>query len=359
MSLDSSDLNRRIKWGYATHTIDDPPACGGDLRGRLLTSEDPPNRNDVIVAEVLALGRHSRIELTSGRRARLFPGDLIGIAYGNRYATRQWCGVMPEHGDVCHLLSVGGVCGEVITMVPDFKEPTVLRPLGYLSGPDGKRLNLGDFALQPRVSGESRPTTILVVGSGMDSGKTTAAASLIHGLALSGAKVFAAKLTGTAAPKDLWYMEDSGAARVMDFTDVGHASTAGASNDELWRILTTVESHFAVENPDYVVLEIADGIAQRETTMLLELAQSHGCIDHVIYTCCDSPGAQVGVERVRNYGMHVVAVAGMVACGPLAAQEARALTDVPVLESADLSNPSVTSMLVKPAAVENRRGAVG
>ncbi len=73
---------RRIKWGYATHVLIDPPADSAELIGRLDASEDPPRPNDVIVAEVLEIWRHKRIELACGRRATLCPGDLVGVAYG-------------------------------------------------------------------------------------------------------------------------------------------------------------------------------------------------------------------------------------------------------------------------------------
>lgn len=70
---------RKVKWGYAAHVLKDPPASANELAGRLEQSEDPPRPNDVIVAEVLTIGRHTRIELASGRRATLFPGDLVGV----------------------------------------------------------------------------------------------------------------------------------------------------------------------------------------------------------------------------------------------------------------------------------------
>lgn len=50
---------------------------------------DSRNSSDIIVAEVLEIGRHTKIELPCKLPAKLFPGDLVGAAYGYRYAGRQ------------------------------------------------------------------------------------------------------------------------------------------------------------------------------------------------------------------------------------------------------------------------------
>ena len=95
------------------------------------------------------------------------------------------------------------------------------------------RVNLESHGLRPATSQFEQPTVILVVGSSMDSGKTTAASSVVHGLSRSNALVCAAKLTGTASLKDRLIMEDAGAAEVLDFTDVGHASTAMCTREQV------------------------------------------------------------------------------------------------------------------------------
>lgn len=201
--------------------------------------------------------------------------------------------------------------------------------------------------------------TILVVGASMDSGKTTAAYSVVHGLSQSGARVCAGKLTGTAAAKDLFLMEDAGAIKVLDFTDIGHSSTAKCNRQELWNIVTAIGSHLSILQPDYMVLEIADGLVQRETEMLLELLQEHQYIDYTVYTCNDSLGVQAGVQRLRQYDLNVVAVSGWAACSPLAAQEAQRHTDIPVLQPEELSDPRIADLLAKQSRDLKRREAVG
>ena len=215
-------------------------------------------------------------------------------------------------------------------------------------------MNLNDHGLTPCRRRESRPTTILVVGSAMDSGKTTAAYSVIQGLMRSGARVCAGKLTGTASCKDTQALKDAGALKVLDFTDAGFASTANCSSEQLWSIVKAVGSHLTSLSPDYLVLEIADGIVQRETKMLLNLLQMHQYVDYVIYTCNDSLGIKGGVRRVRKYGFNVAAVSGWAACSPLAIQEAQQETDLPVLGPEQLQEPSIAALFTRATSAKKK-----
>lgn len=235
-------------------------------------------------------------------------------------------------------------------MATDMDPPTTLRSLGYLLDSSGRRVNLQTHSIKMNGAPYAGATTILVVGSSMDSGKTTAAYSVVHGLTQAGARVCAAKLTGTASAKDPIIMEDAGALQVLDFTDLGHASTAMCSREQLWNIVNVTRSQLAAFRPDYMVLEVADGIVQRETSMLLELFQAHRNIDYVIYTCNDSLGVASGVSRLRQYELNVAAVSGWVGCSPLAAHEAQLQTDVPVLRPEDLREPAVIRLFGKPGA---------
>ncbi len=324
-----------VKWGYCTHLLAHAiRADDGRLRLAPIDGTSPPRRNDVLVAEVEQIDHHRRIELHSARNSTLYAGDLVGLAFGFRYATRQYQGIVPDDLSECHMLSVGGVCGRVVGKAPMMGEPTRLRPVGYLVDEVGRRVNLRDYARGPTIA--PRTTTILVVGSSMDSGKTTAACSIIHGLARSGRRVCAGKITGTGSAKDILLMQDAGAFQTLAFTDVGHASTAETTPDEVIELARTIQTNLAALAPDYIVLEIADGIVQRETKMLLEHFARHGGIDHLVYCCCDTLGVPMGVERLAQLGLPVAVVSGMVTISPLAGREAQTVTDVPVLSITDL-----------------------
>lgn len=337
-------FDRRVKWTYATHVVPDAPKTLADAAKSLGYPEGAPRANDIIIAEVVEIGRHTRIEYGDGRKSQLFVGDLLGVVFGHRYATRQWRGRIPNNIESCHLLSVGGVCGEVVDMAPDMEPPTVLRPLGYLLNGQSTRVNLTRFGIRPIVHSADRPTVILVVGSSMDSGKTTAAFSVVNGLTRAGARVYAAKLTGTATMKDPLLMEDAGAAGVLDFTDVGYASTAECSREELKHIATSIITQLSARNTDYLVLEIADGVVQRETEMLLRELHASEYVDYTLYTCNDTLGVREGVRILRDVGMNVIAISGWVACSPLAAQEAQSVSDLPVLQPTDLVDPNIVEL---------------
>lgn len=340
-----NEAGKRIKWSYCTRRILDVPATSESLSDHLCSDELPPRKGDVIVAEVLEIGRHSRVETIDGLRSQLFPGDLIGVVYGDRYATRQWRGMVPSAFGPCHMLSVGGVCGEVIDSTDTMSDPTIINPLGYLSDGDGTRANLQDYALEQQLTLGSAPYRILVVGSNMDSGKTTSAYSLVHGLMNAGQRVCAAKLTGTAASKDVRSMRDAGAVAVLDFSDAGHASTAGISREQLVDIFKVIDSNLGQHHPDYVVYEIADGLVQRETQMLIDILAANNLIDATIYACTDTLSVGAGVQRLRDVGVPVVAVSGMVACSPLAAQEAQQYCDLPILTKDQLRDASIAHLV--------------
>lgn len=336
-----SDLSE-VKWGYCTHVLSQA-LYEGELHATPISeSDEPPQPNDVMLARVGEIDHHKRIELHSTRPATLYEGDLVGVAFGYRYATRQFEGIVPNTVDECHMLSVGGVCGQVIGAAPQMGMPTRLVPVAYVTDSSGTRVNLRRFGRSPAIA--DAPTTIVVVGSSMDSGKTTATAAIVRGLALTGRRVCAGKITGTGSAKDLLTMKDAGAFRTLGFTDVGHASTARASADELVHLWRTIQSNLALHRPDYIVLEIADGIVQRETRMLLDYFSQQQNVDHFVYCCCDTLGVPLGVTRLRTLGLPLAAISGMVTITPLAANEAREHTDVPVVSVDELRTPEVANL---------------
>lgn len=335
----------RIKWGYALSQITDLPGDWETARDRVRFDPHPPRHNDVLISQVVEIGRHARLDRVDLTKTRLFEGDLIGMAFSPRYATRQFEAIVPDSLDEIHFVCAGGVIGQVVNTPDNMKPPTLLRPLGYLTDAAGERVNLRDYALSPMSTSTDGIDIIIVVGSAMDSGKTTAAYSLVNGLARGGHTVSAAKITGTASAKDPVILGCAGAHRVLDFTNAGFASTADLDAEELRTITRTVIAHLAVDQPDAIVLEIADGITQRETTMLLDLLAERAGIRGVIYTCNDSLGVSAGVSRIESFGLTPLAVSGTVTASPLSIIEAQQETSVPVLSREDLRSPLISKTL--------------
>lgn len=346
--LDANQVDQ-IKWGSATRCLRYRPASLREIADNLLPLDSDPRANDVMIARVKWIGRHTGIELDSGRKSRFFPGDLVGVVFGNRYATRQFYGIVPPAQDEYHMLSQGGVCGQVISAPDNFTEPTVLKPLGYVRDArrlsTGEHLNLRNHVVKLPGNTDRRPTTITVIGSSMDAGKTTTAAQLINGLTKAGKRVGAAKITGTGCVKDINRMKDAGAVHVMDFVDFGHGSTFRASGEDLEEIVEGVLSHFA-GTVDYLILELADGIIQQETAYLLDYFTNRQLVDHYCLAVHDALSAPM-CERLlaERFGIEVRLVSGAGTATELSTNEIRALTDTPVLTADDLASSEIISMV--------------
>src|SRR5438067_4975336 len=152
--------NVRIKWPYATHLVD--PAR---VRG-LLPMVDGHDPGGLVLARVNALGKHRDLETHEGRRMTIFPGDHIVGVLGDRYATDQFEGAGRVQGPIGHIVSIGGVVGQVTSMNVRMVPPTEIEFLGRLCDGSGEPLRMTQF--QSLVTGPSaqRPaTTILSLGA--------------------------------------------------------------------------------------------------------------------------------------------------------------------------------------------------
>jgi hypothetical protein len=145
-----------------------------------------------------------------------------------------------------------------------------------------------------------------------------------------GRSVGAAKITGTGSGGDPWLLTDAGASPVLDFTDSGFATTAGLPLETLEHILTHLTGHIASTGADCLVLEVADGLLQRETAALLQSHQFAKTIDAVLFAAPDAMSAIAGVEWLRRHNLTVAAVSGVMTASPLALREAANSVGVPV-----------------------------
>lgn len=304
-----------------------------------------PRSGDVLLARVTRVRQHTRLELTGGRRAHLHVGDEIVVCYGNRYAPDQFEAVVPSDLEPCHLVAAGGIAGRCLTRSSAIKPATEILPLGLLVDAAGRRLNLADWALPRAVLGATKPLTLAVVGTTMNAGKTTCAGHLVRGLAASGLRVGAAKLTGTGAGGDRWFLQDAGAQPVLDFTDAGVASTYRLSPSRVEEIASSLLGHLAREGVDAAVLEIADGLLQSETARLLESPGFVQHVDGIIFASGDAMGAAAGVLWLRERALPVLAISGALTQSPLAVREAETATNLPVLDMAALDEAEITARL--------------
>ena len=170
-------VSEHRSWAYTTRRVDRAAAAA------LLCGSVRPRVGDLVLARVERLGHHCNLQLVDGRRRRLFPGDEVIVAYGNRYACEQFEAEVPAGLAACHLVAGGGIAARALSWHDRIsKGPTAIKPLGLLADAGGRPLNLADFAVAAPKSPPQRPRVLAVLGTAMDAGKTQTAAHLVRGL---------------------------------------------------------------------------------------------------------------------------------------------------------------------------------
>jgi hypothetical protein len=150
----------------------------------------------------------------------------------------------------------------------------------------------------------------------------------------------AIKATGTAAFGDFNEYTDSGAHYVGDFTDAGMVTTYLEPLDRIKSATGALIAEAGHRGCDVVVMEVADGILQRETSRLIADPWFAQLITGLVFACGDPVAAAGGVAHLARLGLMPDALTGMLSCSPMASAEARAVTGVPVLTRDDLSDPA-------------------
>lgn len=301
-----------------------------------------PQAGDVAIFEILEIGYHTTLQSVSKLRVFLVEGDYIMAGFGNRYASEQFEGYIPDKvKKKLDILAIGGVIGVVKSKHTLLKyiEPTKVRLIGYVVDETGKVINTKNYSVKRIPFTGVVPNTaivILSVGSTMDSGKTTAAAFCTRGLKTTGKKVAYIKLTGTIHTKDKDFVYDCGADVTLDFSDVGFPSTYMCDKEEILDLYQTLLVMLEREKPDYIVIEIADGLIERETDFLLRSKRFMSTIDHVIFSGNDSLAVFFGIEHLGKLGISVAAVSGRFSMSPLLIEEVKLKTTVPVLTIEEL-----------------------
>ncbi|MEQ8354519.1 MAG: molybdopterin-guanine dinucleotide biosynthesis protein MobB [Kiloniellaceae bacterium] len=337
-SLTGDEL-RRSKRAYVTARFDLTRA------DRLLTAKVGPKAGDLLLARVARLGHHRKLESPEGRRQVLFENDLVLVCYGARYASDQFEAVVPERIGPCSLVAAGGIAGSCTAKHDSARKPTEIEPLGLVADVEGQVLNLVDCA-EPRIKVRAQnPYTLAVVGTSMNAGKTTTVAAMIRGLAKTGLRVGAAKITGTGAGCDRWAMVDAGADAVLDFTDFGHASTYQVPLAETAAILEAAVGALGREGCDVVVVELADGLLFSETAELVEHPTFDRLISGLVLAAADSMSAGFGAAWLMSRDLPLVGLTGKLTSSPLMVREFEEVSDIPALSLADLESGGWTRLI--------------
>jgi hypothetical protein len=333
---------RHVKWTYVTRTLPEGIAMALGEWCR------PPRPGDLVVARITEVGSHRHAEDRAGRRMSLHAGDHLVGALGNRYATDAYEGYVLDTPDT-HLLTNGGLLGTVVSSHDVQGRPTELQIVGGLIDEARRQLSTDDFARPMPPAAPERPSTVAVVGSGMNTGKTAAAAALVRGWTDAGLRAGAGKVTGSGSGRDRWEFLDAGAVTVADFLDFGMPSTFGYPVERLSATMIAIRDSLAVAGCDAIVLEIADGLGMPDTASLLR--RLAGEVDAVVLAAGDALSARSGVQILRSLSLPLRALSGGLSRSPLAAREAYRMTGLPVLSVADLESEGGLNLLPAAAAV--------
>lgn len=343
-------MRKRINPGYII-----PSAAYTIPRDRIVyrePSDTPPSVGDVIYGSVRSCGFHHALESRQGRIHAIHTGRRGIFVFGNRYAPDAFEGIVPDtfDGEV-DLLARSGVVGRCTTINSNSLNCTRIKTLGYVCDREGNRLNTLQHPFVPlRHVPSEKPgrKMILFVGTAMNSGKSTAAAVCCRALSACGYRVTASKITGTASLKDLLLMEDCGAGAVSDFTHLGYPSTYRLDMDSLLSIAWSLEKAHA-QGKGFWIVEIADGILQRETAMLLSHPWLKSRIHRLVFCARDALGVIGGLQVLRDaYGLQPDAISGVCASAPLALREMAAYCDLPHIDALRLRPREMAGILTAP-----------
>jgi hypothetical protein len=226
------------------------------------TCQNPhPLPGDLVVVCVQEVNpAYPMLELPDGSELSITKGTLLVGALGSRKALHGFSGRVPSElqvGQQLSLLNKGGVIGECTAFHRDLEWPTQVEYLGTVFQGDSK-VNLADSAL-PLIEGPLPKTPlILVLGTCMNSGKTTVCTRVIETFASRGLHINSGKVAGVACKQDLLAMGRSGAKQVLSFHDFGLASSSDV--DSLVPVTRSLIHHLATPETDFIVLEMGDGI---------------------------------------------------------------------------------------------------
>jgi hypothetical protein len=341
---------RRVPPGYI-HTSAAYTVKKGRVRAYTFLDRRP-ELGDVAYGRIVRLGFHSGLENKSGRIHMVNDGSRALFVFGNRYAPDHYEGLVPDRAVAeVDLLARSGVVGLVRSKNSVVKDPTRVQILGYVTDPDGKVLNTRDMPMiVPSTAarpGRPRAKMILVVGTSMNSGKSMTAVACCWALSTQGYSVRASKITGTASLKDILHMNDAGASVYNDFTHFGYPATYMLDEDELLRIFRDTDLKYANNPRNFWVVELADGVLQRETAMLLASPEVKARIHRLIFCAGDALGCVGGIEVLKEkFNLQPDAISGIVSSSPLARAELQAFSSIPVFDNLERNLEQISAILI-------------
>jgi hypothetical protein len=306
---------------------------------------------DFVVGRVV--GERNRLylcETKSGRMTDMVRGDLMVGALGRRAATLEGVGDWRRIGADGRMeaLTSAGLLGRSTSVSPLYPNLMHMQYEGHVHR-NGRKVAMSDF-VAPYEPRQLEIPVILLIGTSMSSGKTTAGRIIIRALKYMGLEVAAAKLTGSARFRDILQFRDAGADYVIDFVDAGLPSTV-CSERRYHEAFELMISRIAGSGAQVLVAE--SGASPLEpyngATVVRNLA------DRTRFTvlCASDPHAVLGVQTAFGQGLRADVVSGPAANTSAASDLVRQLCGLECLNLTDRRHyPDLSRRLMNALGLE-------
>jgi len=328
MAVQNEMISKNTKWSWATRCVND---------SEFYIDKVPllkPEPGDLGLFRIKTLGYHNQLITKDDKKLRLYENDLFVGVFGNRYATDGFEGLVGKL-DKLSMLTGAGMVGKVRYRHKSIKKSTKLGFVGLLTDKNGNRINLKKINFHKSKLKSTPKNLILIVGSGMNAGKTTTASKLINGLSKNGKKIVGCKLTGSVSNRDKNELSAASADHIVDFSDYGFPSTYLCKKRELMELFETMLSDIEKISADVIVMEIADGVLQRETKMILTDKKIKKLTLGVILAAESAPSALFSSQKLIDWGHNVIAVSGSITSSPLSSKEFIENSEIKLISSVD------------------------
>jgi hypothetical protein len=286
---------------------------------------------DYIAAQVT--GRPSalyKIEISNGRMVDMMEGDLVVGAFGRRAATLEGVGDWAAIGEsgTMHALTGAGLFGLATSTSLLLPRLMSLQYQGHVLR-DGTKQTMADF-VQPTTPRKLAAPVILMVGTSMSAGKTTAGRVIVHELRKAGLSVVGAKFTGAGRYRDTLSYGDAGAEAILDFVDAGLPSTV-VPEAQFRDAMAYMLSRAASAAPDVVLAEA--GASPLEPYNGAAAIEALGDNVAFVVLCASDPYAVVGVQTA--FGLRPDVITGPATNTTAGVELVEKLTGLPALNLMD------------------------
>ena len=235
-----------------------------------------------------------RIEDRSGLMVKVEAGDWVIGALGDRAATLEGVGSWADikEDGIMHALTSAGLMAFFTSKSVLLPDPLALEYHGHVCR-GGRKVSMSDFAIRSDTY-EFNVPTVLLFGTSMSAGKTTAGRRVCKELDRAGLFIIGAKLTGAARYRDILSFLKTGAREIYDFVDAGLPSTVVPEAD-FRESIRPLLNHINDRKPDFVVAEA--GASPLEPYNGEAILDELG--DNIVCTilCASDPYAVVGVQK--------------------------------------------------------------